>query len=643
MSAYNAINGVPCAANRWLLTDLLRGRWGFRGAVVGDVDNVANLHGALKFTADAAESSSAALKAGQDLCSGWTFDKLGEAVARGLIREAELDENLKRNLEVRIRLGQFDPPAAIAYAQIPASSIDAPEHDALSLEAARQAVVLLKNNGVLPLDLSRLKTVAILGPTADSRAALLGNYSGEPARPVNLLQGLRRRFAAAGIKTIHYRAVPLVPGFKRQGNPLGESQCLFADPGGRMPGLRAEIFHNPDFDGSPAVVSDKVGLDLFWNLYQPIPPIPAERASIRWQGFVLPPATGPYQFALDMIGGVRLTINGTVVFDQLQALDAGRRKSVSVTVPLQAGQPVPLLIELRQACTEGLFSLWWTTPLDPEDSLPAALAAAADADYVILCLGLTPEVEGEEMPVDFEGFRSGDRTTIQLPAPQRELLAGAAKLGKPVTVILTTGSALTFDVGKADAILCAWYYGQRGGDAVAEILCGEVNPAGRLPVTFYGSDSDLPAIEDYSMAGLTYKHLRRRPLFAFEHGLSYSTFTYGTPRLERGTVAPGAAARLTIPIKNTGLRDGDEVVQVYARDPQAGPERPICQLVGFQRQFIRKGETVDTRVALDTRVLRRWNEPAGEFVYDEGPWVLKIGPSSDCAMVEAELFLRSAP
>jgi len=601
---------------------------------------VANLHGPMKLTSDAAESSALAIKSGQDLCSGWAFERLGEAVARGLVTEAEVEQNLKRNLEVRVRLGQFDPPGTVPYALTPESVIDAPEHDGLSLEAARQSVVLLKNTGVLPLDLGALKTVAILGPTADSRAALLGNYSGVPARPVNLLQGLRRKFTAAGIKTIHYRAVPLVPGFKRQGNPLGEANCLFADPDQCRPGLRAEIFHNPDLAGSPAVVSDTVSLDMMWNLYQPIPPIPAENASIRWSGFLRPPATGPHQFTLDMIGGARLTVDGTVVLDQLHAPDAARRRSVSVTVALKLERPVALLIEFRQACMEGLFSLWWTTPLDPEDNLSTSLAAAADADHIILCLGLTPEVEGEEMPVDFEGFRSGDRTTIQLPAPQRELLDRAATLGKPVTVILTTGGALTFDIEKADAILCAWYYGQRGGDAVADILCGDANPAGRLPVTFYRSDSDLPAIEDYAMDGRTYKYLRRPPLFAFGHGLSYSTFQYGPPRLERETVAPGATARLTVPVKNTGVRDGEEVVQVYARNRHAGPDRPLCQLIGFQRAFIRAGETLQLPITLDTRVLRRWDDLAGEFVFDEGPWVLKLGPVSDCPRVEVELVVR---
>ena len=639
MTAYNAINGTACCANSWLLTDLLRGEWGFDGAIVGDVDNVANLAGHMKVAADHAEGSAMTIRAGQDLCSGWSFEQLGKAVERGLVSEQELDETLGRNLAVRFRLGQFDPPKNVAYSAIPASAVATPENDRLALEAARQSIVLMKNSGVLPLEPSKLNKVVVLGPTADSRAALLGNYFGLPDQPVNLLDGLKNKLEPAGVEVSHFRAVPLVEGLEKTGHPFDSAGCVFTDTDGIEPGLATEVFDNSGFKGEP--VYTPCSMDIFWNIYQPMPPVPADDASIRWSGFILPPASGKYTFSIERIGGFRLTIGDTVLVDELYDEGVSERRTRTVSVELTAGQAILVLIEYRQTCGEGLVSMWWQTPLDAEDSLPAALEEAADADHIILCLGLTPEVEGEEMPVRFEGFEAGDRSTIELPASQRELLDKASGLGKPVTVVLTTGSAVAFNTEQADAILCAWYYGQRGGDAVAEILTGETNPAGRLPVTFYRSEKDLPPFEDYSMDGRSYKYFQGEPLFAFGHGLSYTTFEYGGPRLENPSPQAGETVNLQVPVTNTGDQDGDEVVQVYASDPQAGPERPVRQLIGFARCFIPAGQTVEVAVSLDTRLLRRWDEYHGAFVFDSTAWQLEIGPVSDNLMVSCKLGLTA--
>lgn len=639
MTAYNAINGTACCANRWLMTDLLRDEWGFDGAIVGDVDNVANLADHMKVAADHAEGSALAILAGQDLCSGWAFEHLGEAVEQGLISENDLDEALVRNLSVRFRLGQFDPPETVAYSSIPASEVATPANDQLALEAARQSTVLMKNDGVLPLDPSTLNKVVVLGPTADSRAALLGNYFGVPDQPVNLLEGLRKKFEPAGVEVCHYRAVPLVKGLEKSGQSFESASCVFADEEGVQPGLVAEVFDNPDFDGEPA--QTQCGLELFWNIYQPIPPIPADDASIRWKGCITPIASGEYTFSIERIGGFRLTVGDEVLLDELYVNDAGERRARTVSTELVAGQTVPVLIEYRQTCGEGLVSMWWQTPLDPEDSLPAALDSAKDADHIILCLGLTPEVEGEEMPVNFEGFAAGDRTTIQLPASQRELLDEVSKLGKPFTVVLTTGSAVAFDTDSPDAILCAWYYGQRGGDAVAEILTGKVNPSGRLPVTFYRSDDDLPSFEDYSMDGRTYKYFQGDPLFAFGHGLSYTNFEYGEPHLLTDKPVAGDEVILVVPVTNAGSRDGAEVVQVYAGNPQADSGRPLRQLIGFSRQVIPAGKTVEVNVPLDTRILRRRDESSEGFVFDAPTWLLEVGAASDDRRVSCEVSLST--
>lgn len=639
MSAYNSINGTSCCASPWLLTDLLRGEWRFNGAIVGDVDNVANLSDHMKVATDHAEGGAMTIRAGQDLCSGWSFEHLGEAVERGLLTESELDKTLARNLSVRFRLGQFDPQENVSYSSIPISAVNTQENDELALEAARQSTVLMKNDGALPLNLDKLKKVAVLGPTSDSRAALLGNYFGIPSAPVNLIDGLKKKLEPAGVEVSHYRAASLVKGLEKSGHPFDAALCVFADADGKQSGLVSEVFDNPNFEGKPLI--SPCGLDLFWNIYQPIPPIPAEDSSIRWTGYIKPPASGEYTFSIERIGGFRLTIDGKVLLDELYDEGASERRARTATVELTEDQAAKIVIEFRQTCGEGLVTMWWQTPLDPEDTLPAALEAAMDADHIILCLGLTPEVEGEEMPVNFEGFKAGDRTTIQLPVSQRTLLDEASKLGKPLTVILTTGSAVAFDTDKADAILCAWYYGQRGGDAVAEILTGDANPAGRLPITFYRSDEDLPPFEDYSMDGRSYKYFKGEPLFAFGHGLSYNTFEYGEPSISTPNPVLGGRVELCIQITNTEIHDGEEVVQVYASLPHADPERPIRQLIGFSRHKIPAGLTAEVCVSLDTRLLRRRDEASQSFVYDQKTWQLEIGSASDKFHCASELTFQS--
>lgn len=640
MTAYNAINGTACCASSWLLTDLLREQWGFNGAIVGDVDNVANLANHMKVASDHAEGSAMALSAGQDLCSGWSFEHLGDALDRGLISEQQIDETLSRNLAVRFRLGQFDPQESVSYSSIQPTAIATPANDQLALDAARQSAVLLKNNGALPLDLNQLNKIVILGPTADNKAALLGNYFGVPEKPVNLLDGLKTKFEEAGIEVSHYRAVPLVCGLEKTGHPFDTAPYVYSNPEATRPGLIAEVFDNPNLENKPLISS--CSLDLFWNVYQPIPPIPAENTSIRWKGFIKVPASGNYSFSSERIGGFRLTVNDEILLDELYQNDVSERRARNATIVLTMGQTVPVVIEYRQTCGEGLVSLWWQTPLDPMDTLPVALEAAQSADHIILCLGLSPEVEGEEMPVNLEGFKAGDRTTIQLPASQRELLEKASTLGKTITVILTTGSAVAFDTDRADAILCAWYYGQRGGDAIAEILTGETNPAGRLPVTFYRSEVDLPPFEDYTMDGRSYKYFQGKPLFAFGHGLSYTTFEYGEPHILTKSPIAGERVELCISLSNTGNYDGDEVVQVYASNANADPNRPIRQLIGFTRQTITVGQTLEIGVSLDTRLLRRRSATSETFIYHKKVWRLEIGSASDKIHQTTELRLQGA-
>ncbi len=629
MSVYNAIDGVPGPANARLLTEILRTRWGFTGAVVGDVDCVHDVHAHHHFTRDAAESAATCLKAGNDLCSGATYAALPEALARGLCTEADLDRALRRLLSLRFRLGHFDASPRGPYASIPPEANDTPAHDALALEAARQSLVLLKNDGTLPLDPSRLRTVAVIGPVADDKSALLGNYAGTPARPVTLLAGLRKKFAAHGVTVLHEPGCTLAPGFPANQFSFAAGE-LFTDATRSTPGVLGEFWANRDLSGPATHARTDPQLDLDWDYYHPQPHIAVRDTSARWTAVLVPPVTGDYLLDLTLVGGARLWLDGRLVLDEWT--DAPYRIR-TVTTAFTAGVSVSLRLELTQTQFTAKARLGWRVP-HPLSDFDRALAAARSADHVVLCLGITPDLEGEENPFSCEGFVSGDRTTLDLPAPQRALLAAVSALGKPVTLILTTGSALSFDPSQANAVLLAWYYGQRGGDAIAEAIVGETNPAGRLPVTFYRSAADLPPFADYGMDGRTYRYFSDTPLYAFGHGLSYTTFAY------RALAFDSATRTANVTLANTGPRSGDEVVQLYVRDPRPG--RPRLQLCGFARVTLAAGEERSLAIPLDARPLRRWDDARSDYVLDQVPRELLAGSASDHLLLTIPLSLPSS-
>ncbi len=622
MSAYNKINGVPCCANSQLLEDILRDEWGFEGAVVGDVDNVRSMFADMHYTETREQTAAMALKAGQDLCSGEAFGVLPAAVEQGLAAEADVDRALRRLLMLRFRLGQFDPPDQVPYAQIPIEVNDAPEHDALALKAAQKSMVLLKNNGALPLTADALKKVAVIGPTADQEGAILGTYFGTPARPKTLLQGLQEGLGAQGISVGYERGCPLADGAAEV--DVIKSDAMFTDSSLQTPGLRYELFTNPDFEGAPATAGESPEMDYFWNEAQPSAVFPNTDAVIRWSGVLVPPASGEFDLGVTVEGYVRLQLDGETLMDEMEGWWRPRVQSFKVT--LEEGVPVPVRIDYRQVQANGKLQLGWQ---QAGTDLEQALALARNADHVLLTLGLTPLLEGEEHYVPYDGFHNGDRTSIQLPACQQSLLAEVSKQGKPVTVILTGGSAMAFDADRADAVVLAWYFGQRGADALVDILTGACNPSGRLPITFYRSDDDLPPFDAYAMTNRTYRYFTGRPLFAFGHGLSYTSFAYGVPVLSAQAVRAGESVELQIPVSNLGDSDGDEVVQVYAAAPGPATGKPIRQLVGFKRQAVSAGQTETVTIAVDTTWLRHWDDRKHAYATDPGVFQLQVGSASD--------------
>jgi beta-glucosidase len=608
MCVYNAVNGPPGCASTDLLQKRLRDQWHFQGYVVSDCGAVNDIQQNHKYTPTLGGAAVAAVKAGTDLTCGGEYRALVDEVKAGRISEAELDRSLQRLFVARFRLGMFDPPERVPYSKIPLSENDSSAHRQVALEAERKAIVLLKNAaGLLPLS-SSVRKIAVVGPSADDPIALLGNYNGISSRQVTPLEGLERQFAGAQIRyalgAAYTASTPaLVPaGFLTP-----------AEGGGR--GLSAEYFDNANLEGKPKLRRAEVRpyLDLGMEDAAVVAAVGHEKFSVRWTGTLTPPATGEYELTVrtgmwNWTASARLFLDDKEIalggggpstqMTSTQATPAPRRGG-SARVLLERGRKHRLRVEYRQPGSRGTVQLRWLPPADA--ALAEAEALVKDSDVALVFVGLSSELEGEEMRgVNIPGFLGGDRTSLDLPEPQERLVKSAIATGKPVVVVLTSGSAVAVKsaADRAGAFLQAWYGGEEAGTAIAETLAGVNNPGGRLPVTFYESAAQLPPFTDYAMKGRTYRYFTGAPLYPFGFGLSYSTFGYSGLVAKR--TAKGAEIRATV--KNTSARDGDEVVQLYvAGGPD--PRAPIRSLRGFQRMHLRAGESREVRFAVSAEDL----------------------------------------
>lgn len=638
MGAYNRVYGESASASRFLLRDVLRRDWGFKGYVVSDCWAIVDIWKHHKIVATREEAAALAVKNGTELECGEEYSTLPAAVRQGLISEAEIDDAVTRLFAARMRLGMFDPPERVRWARIPYSVNQAPAHDALALKAARESLVLLKNDGLLPLSRD-LKRIAVVGPTADDTMALLGNYFGTPAAPVTILQGIRD--AAKGIEVSYARGVDLVEGRDDPAaTPLIEAAYLRPSPDSPERGLRGEYFRTQDLSGPPALVRTDAQIGFRWDRGSPTDNlqargeagpgqgVPNDRFSIRWSGQLLPPVSGRYRIEAAADDGFRLYVDGKRVLDHWT--NADRLRSDGVDLDLEAGRAYDLRLEYYDAERDAGVRLAWRMP-GAKPPFEEALDIARSADVVVFVGGLTGDVEGEEMTVNYPGFAGGDRTDLRLPATQRALLEALHATGKPVVLVLTGGSALAVDWAQANlpALLMAWYPGQRGGTAVGETLFGDANPAGRLPVTFYTADQLMPAFDDYTMEGRTYRYFRGTPLYAFGHGLSYTRFDYRNLRTDARTVAADGRLRVQVDVANTGKRAGDEVVQLYVRPLNAGPGDPQQELRGFQRIHLAAGERRTVVFELEPQqALRRYDEARGAYTVPPGRYEVRVGGSS---------------
>jgi len=643
MCAYNAIDGAPACTNTMLLRDHLRNAWKFDGYVVSDCAAVADVFNGHHFAPDMAHAAAAAVKAGADLECGYregqAFPSLVDAVHQGLIKESELDTAVRRLFRARFKLGMFDPPSNFAYGQIPMSEVNSAEHRQRSLRAARESIVLLKNQDrTLPLK-SGISRIAVVGPTAELVQSLQGNYNGPPPSPVYPLDGIEKRFSSA--KVVYAQGSTLVEGFAV---PIEHTALHPASGSGN--GLTGEYFSSPDLSGQPVLTRTDRNINFNWDKVVPVNGLQRNNYSVRWSGSFTPPAPGEYKL------GVRVNYcyscenaeDFRLYLDDKLLVERGKQTTehgVTVTeslVTFRDTQPHPIRLEyLHRTGTAGIDLTWQAPAAVLRDQ---AVEAAKQSEVTIAFVGLSPTLEGEEMPVKLAGFGGGDRTSIDLPAAQEDLLKALAATGKPLVVVLQNGSALAVNWAQqnAQAILEAWYPGEEGGTAIAETLAGDNNPAGRLPLTFYSSLKQVPPFEEYSMRGRTYRYLAEKPLYGFGFGLSYTTFAYSNLQVPGSNVKAGDPVTVEGDVKNTGAMAGDEVVELYLTQPKAY-ETPLRVLAGFKRVHLGPGESAHVSLTIDPRSLGQV-DAQGNRVIVPGEYTVSLAGAQpqDAASVQTGKF-----
>jgi beta-glucosidase len=619
MCAYNAVNGQPACANEFLLQHTLRGAWHFQGYVVSDCDAVRNIFRDHHYRPTQPQASAISLLRGMDnecidgpgkVTDNHDYKPYVEAVQQGYLPESAVDTALIRLFTARIRLGMFDPPETEPYGKIDKSELDSADHRALARRMANEAMVLLKNDGVLPL--KSAKNIVVVGPLADQTAVLLGNYNGTPTHTVSVLEGMKAELPGAKITYVAGTQF-----LSQQGDPVPGP--ALTTPDGK-PGLKVEYSSRPGFEAKGTPLVSRVEPTV--KLTEANLPEEAKGAtktlSVQWTGFLRASATGDYLLGIKANAFVRVSVD-----DKLVAQGWGNQTHMG-QIHLEKGRPGKLEVSYSRF-GEGKpeAQLIWAPVNNAPD--PAAIAAAKNADVVVAVVGITSRLEGEEMPVDQPGFSGGDRTNLEMPKPEEDLVQAVAASGKPLIVVLMNGSALgvNWEKSHANAVLEAWYSGEEGGAAIAETLSGKNNPAGRLPVTFYKDVHQLPHFEDYSMKGRTYRYFEGEPLWPFGYGLSYTTFSYSGLSLPTSPINSGEPLDASVTVTNTGKLAGEEVVQVYLKFPDVAGA-PIRALRGFQRVHLESGASQKIEFHLSPRDLSMVTD-LGDIIVAEGKYTVSVG------------------
>lgn len=624
MCAYNRFEGDPCCGSDRLLMQILRDEWGFDGIVLSDCGAIADFYRDYghKTHPDAESASAAAVLSGTDLECGSSYEALVEAVKQGKIDEKAVDVAVKRLLTARFALGEMDEPEKVSWTGIPFSVVASAGHDSLALDMARKSMTLLMNkDNALPLKRGGL-TVAVMGPNANDSVMQWGNYNGMPPHTVTILDGIRKALGSDD-RLIYEQGCGWVERTQIQSV---FNRCKTADG---KPGFSARYWNNVTRDGEPVTTAQVATPFHFCTSGATVfaPGVNLTDFSATYNSVFTPDQSGEVVFDIYAYGSGRLRINGEEV--RGFSNQHGGQKS-AYTLQVQAGKTydVELDFEYFRSDAQLNFDLGFKKEVDVRKSVERV----KDADVVVFVGGVSPNLEGEEMGVNLPGFRGGDRTDIELPAVQRELIAALHRAGKKVVLVNCSGSPIGLEpeTERCGAILQAWYPGQAGGTAVAEVLFGDYNPAGRLPVTFYRNVSQLPDFEDYNMTGRTYRYMTQEPLFPFGYGLSYTTFSYGAVVLESENIKADEKLKLSVPVTNTGKCDGEEVVQVYLKK-HGDAEGPSKALRAFKRVHIPAGKTVDVEFDLGDKELMWWNPQSNTMRVSEGSYELMVGGSSQTA------------
>ena len=620
MCAYNRFEGKPCCGSDRLLMQILRGEWGFDGIVLSDCGAIAdfyNEHGH-KVSPDAGSASAAAVLSGTDLECGSSYKALVQAVREGKIDEQDIDKAVVRLLEARFALGEMDDPEQVSWTKIPFSVVASAAHDSLALDIARKSMTLLQNkDDILPLKRGGL-TVAVMGPNANDSVMQWGNYNGMPSHTVTILDGIRNALGADD-KLIYEQGCSWV---ERTLIQSVFNQCKSA----AGQGFTARYWNNVKREGDPVTTTQVTTPFRFCTSGATVfaPGVNLTDFSATYNSVLTPQQSGEVVFEIYTYGSGRLRINGEEV---KRFFNTHGGRSLNYTLQVKAGTPyeIELDFEYFRSDAQLNFDIGFKKKVD----IDASVARVKDADVVIFASGVSPVLEGEEMGVNLPGFKGGDRTDIELPSVQRELINALHRAGKKIILVNCSGSpiALEPETKSCEAILQAWYPGQAGGTAVAEVLFGDYNPAGRLPVTFYRNMSQLPDFEDYNMTGRTYRYMTQQPLFPFGYGLSYTTFEYGKLVLANDRIKSGEPLKLTVNVTNSGQRGGEEVVQVYLKK-QEDAEGPVKTLRAFKRVYIPAGKSVDVEFSLNDKELEWWDTQSNTMRVCAGKYDVMVGRSS---------------
>jgi len=622
MCAYQRLDDEPCCGNNRLMRIILRDDFGFKHVVVSDCGAITDFWMNHKTSSNAVHAAAKATMAGTDVecADSYAFSQIPEAVSKGLITENNVNESVLRLLTQRFELGEMDDDSLVPWTKIPASVIDCEKHRALALEISRQTMTLLQNkNNLLPLSKS-VKKIAVIGPNANDKSMLWGSYNGSPNQTITILDGIKSKIPAASL-------------IYDQGCDLTEDRII--DPvlpqcsiDGKK-GVKASYWNNTRWEGHPvatAYLTDSVN-QATGNQRPFSQGLSTKDFSAKYETVYQPAESGEIIFKIETFGHCTLLVNGETV----NRTNSNWRPAFS-RISLQTEKGKEYRIELRYTPDSGASdaSVSLTAGTSRPVNYDEWVKKLKDVDLVIFVGGLSPLLENEEMPILLPGFKGGDRTNIELPASQRRCLQAIKAAGKKVILVNCSGSAIGLvpETESCDAILQAWYAGEAGGQAVADILFGDYNPGGKLPVTFYKNIDQVPDFENYSMKGRTYRYMTEKPLFPFGYGLSYTTFTIGKADVNKNTLQPGESLTLTLPVSNTGKRDGAEVVQIYLRKPD-DPNAPLKTLRAFQRVAVKAGKTQNVTVTLPPSAFETFDAASNKVRVCPGKYELLYGNSSD--------------